>query len=107
MGKKEVSSWSQFLMEELALDGRWYMKGISQLQKGRQDDPVMDTNVPIHSGLLGPESGLHMGQEKSALWIGLPTIRPRSSNYPHLMTKLTLKRKSRILVQEGKININV
>ena len=57
LGKKEVSSWSQFLMEELALDGRWCMKGISQLQKGRQDDLVMDTNVPVHSGLLGPESG--------------------------------------------------
>ena len=57
LGKKEISSWSQFLMEELALDGRWCMKGILQLPKGRQDDPVMDTNVPVHSGLLGPESG--------------------------------------------------
>ena len=33
------------------------MKGISQLQKGRLDDPVMDTHVPVHSGLLESESG--------------------------------------------------
>ena len=33
-GNKAVSSWFQFLVEELTLDGRWYMKGILQLQKG-------------------------------------------------------------------------
>ena len=57
LGNKAVSSWFQFLVEELILDGRWYMKGISQLQKGRLDDPVMDTHVPVHSGLLESESG--------------------------------------------------